>query len=367
MCGVALRRTSVGAGRQAGDRLARADECGRTGRCGGPLRADSWTDPRRGGSGRSTQRHHPRSRPGATECARQGRVRRDLRAGEARRSRKSLARPPLSGGQSRERTGDGERRGRHHARQRLAGRRDSDRDEPDDRRSRRTQEGRLARDRPRDRPFLRSSRRRAQRPDSACLARNAPAIPPRRSRRDRRDADVAHPGELRRAAGRETDGAACGLGVRRLREYAVAGQAGSFAHLRQGRVPRRPFLRTGLHGEGSAGAGRRTGRHARYRLVLPPCEGGCLGHAESSGRRRRSHDQPRRLAVGQFHPDGSIHLGFNQDTQNRIVWDGAFAAGCAARQTPINLRFGLPGGAAGMYRARQRRRRLVDALRGQGA
>jgi hypothetical protein len=43
-----------------------------------------------------------------------------------------------------------------------------------------------------------------------------------------------------------------------------------------------------------------------------------------------------------------IHLGFNQDTQDRIVWDGAFPR-IAARQTPINLRFGLPGGAAGMY------------------
>ena len=51
ICGAALRRTSVGAGRQAGDRLARADEPRTTGRCGGPLRADSWTDPRRGGSG----------------------------------------------------------------------------------------------------------------------------------------------------------------------------------------------------------------------------------------------------------------------------------------------------------------------------
>lgn len=43
-----------------------------------------------------------------------------------------------------------------------------------------------------------------------------------------------------------------------------------------------------------------------------------------------------------------IHLGFNQDTKDRIVWDGAFPR-IAARQTPINLRFGLPGGAAGMY------------------
>jgi hypothetical protein len=43
-----------------------------------------------------------------------------------------------------------------------------------------------------------------------------------------------------------------------------------------------------------------------------------------------------------------IHLGFNQDTQNRVVWDGAFPR-IAARQTPMNVRFALPGGAAGVY------------------
>jgi hypothetical protein len=43
-----------------------------------------------------------------------------------------------------------------------------------------------------------------------------------------------------------------------------------------------------------------------------------------------------------------IHLGFNQDESNRIVWDGAFPL-IAARQTPMNLRFALPGGAAGPY------------------
>jgi hypothetical protein len=43
-----------------------------------------------------------------------------------------------------------------------------------------------------------------------------------------------------------------------------------------------------------------------------------------------------------------IHLGFNQDERNRIVWDGAFPR-IAARQTPVNLRFALPGGAAGLY------------------
>ena len=43
-----------------------------------------------------------------------------------------------------------------------------------------------------------------------------------------------------------------------------------------------------------------------------------------------------------------IHLGFNRDLHNRMVWDGAFPR-IAARQTPMNLRFALPGGAAGMY------------------
>lgn len=43
-----------------------------------------------------------------------------------------------------------------------------------------------------------------------------------------------------------------------------------------------------------------------------------------------------------------VHLGFNEDERGRIVWDGAFPR-IAARQTPMNLRFGMPGGAAGMY------------------
>jgi hypothetical protein len=43
-----------------------------------------------------------------------------------------------------------------------------------------------------------------------------------------------------------------------------------------------------------------------------------------------------------------IHLGFNRDLQNRMVWDGSFPR-IAARQTPMNLRFALPGGAAGVY------------------
>lgn len=43
-----------------------------------------------------------------------------------------------------------------------------------------------------------------------------------------------------------------------------------------------------------------------------------------------------------------IHLGFNEDESGRRVWDGAFPR-IAARQTPMNLRFAVPGGAAGPY------------------
>ena len=43
-----------------------------------------------------------------------------------------------------------------------------------------------------------------------------------------------------------------------------------------------------------------------------------------------------------------VHLGFNEDAPDRIVWDGVFPR-IAARQTPINFRFALPGGAATLY------------------
>jgi Alpha/beta hydrolase domain len=44
----------------------------------------------------------------------------------------------------------------------------------------------------------------------------------------------------------------------------------------------------------------------------------------------------------------AIHLGFNEDEQGRIVAEGANSH-IAARQTPINFRFALPGGAATLY------------------
>lgn len=43
-----------------------------------------------------------------------------------------------------------------------------------------------------------------------------------------------------------------------------------------------------------------------------------------------------------------IHLGFNQDLNGGRVWDGVFPR-IAARQTPINFRFALPGGAGTLY------------------
>jgi hypothetical protein len=43
-----------------------------------------------------------------------------------------------------------------------------------------------------------------------------------------------------------------------------------------------------------------------------------------------------------------LHLGFNEDESKRIVWNGA-SPNIAARQNPINFRFAIPGGAAGLY------------------
>jgi hypothetical protein len=43
-----------------------------------------------------------------------------------------------------------------------------------------------------------------------------------------------------------------------------------------------------------------------------------------------------------------IHLGFNQDEAKRPVWDGA-NPNIAARQNPLNFRFAIPGGAAGVF------------------
>jgi hypothetical protein len=43
-----------------------------------------------------------------------------------------------------------------------------------------------------------------------------------------------------------------------------------------------------------------------------------------------------------------LNLGFNEDEAKRIVWDGA-DSNIAGRQTPINFRFAIPGGAVNLY------------------
>jgi hypothetical protein len=45
-----------------------------------------------------------------------------------------------------------------------------------------------------------------------------------------------------------------------------------------------------------------------------------------------------------------IHLGFNEGADGKAIWDGVFPR-IAARLTPINVRFGVPGGAAGIFEA----------------
>jgi hypothetical protein len=79
-------------------------------------------------------------------------------------------------------------------------------------------------------------------------------------------------------------------------------------------------------------------RHAQTDTAgTPNPVGGAIDHAVSVG------DSQSGNFIRTF-----IHLGFNRDLQNRRVWDGAFPR-IAARQTPMNLRFALPGGAAGTY------------------
>jgi hypothetical protein len=64
-----------------------------------------------------------------------------------------------------------------------------------------------------------------------------------------------------------------------------------------------------------------------------------------------------------------INLGFNEDLAGRIVWDGAFPR-IAARQTPMNFRFALPGGAVDLYEPGSEGvlwwSRYADAVRGRG-
>lgn len=63
------------------------------------------------------------------------------------------------------------------------------------------------------------------------------------------------------------------------------------------------------------------------------------------------------------------NLGFNEDLAGRIVWDGAFPR-IAARHTPMNFRFALPGGAVDLYEPGSEGvlwwSRYEDSVRGRG-
>jgi len=65
-----------------------------------------------------------------------------------------------------------------------------------------------------------------------------------------------------------------------------------------------------------------------------------------------------------------VHLGFNEDLEGRIVWDGVFPF-IAARQTPMNFRFAAPGGAASLDEPGSEPilwwSRYNDGARGRGA
>ena len=65
-----------------------------------------------------------------------------------------------------------------------------------------------------------------------------------------------------------------------------------------------------------------------------------------------------------------LHLDFNADERGARVFDGIHS-NIAARQVPLNIRFGVPGGAAGAYEAGSEGTlwwgRYNDSVRGQGA
>jgi len=65
-----------------------------------------------------------------------------------------------------------------------------------------------------------------------------------------------------------------------------------------------------------------------------------------------------------------VHLGFNQDLDGRLVWEGIFPY-IAGRQLAMNVRFAAPGGAAGLYEPGSEPAlwwgRYTDALRGRKA
>ena len=141
------------------------------------------------------------------------------------------------------------------------------------------------------------------------------------------------------------------------RTVAVSGNARSDAPLPEGRIRSGGALRARLHRERSAGARHRSCRDARYRLVLSS------RGTDEAARPIRSRGRHAAVAIGDSQSGNFIktfvHLGFNQDRAgpHRL---GRRVSRIAARQTPMNFRFALPGGAATLYEPGSEPRGVVE-------
>ena len=175
--------------------------------------------------------------------------------------------------------------------------------------------------------------------------------------------DVTRPRVRRGVKGGAVVDAADGLGVCRLPHDAVSRRARPDAGLRQGR------LRSDRSSTSSS-----TPRRTRWCSVSAwPRRATSSRSSVTTRRTRPARANPvagavtHAIAIGDSQSGNFIktfvHLGFNQDLSGRMVWDGVFPR-IAARQTPMNFRFALPGGAADALRARQRAGRVVGTVRG---
>ena len=176
------------------------------------------------------------------------------------------------------------------------------------------------------------------------------SYPPAASNSATRDPDVGIARGERRAAckGGVVRDSARGVGVRRLPHDAVSRHARSDAALPEGRLRSGAALRARLHREGSARARHRPRGDARHRVVLPPRAptdpaARRIQWPAPSRTRSRSATRSRETSSGR-----SSTWGSTRTSSAAIVWDGVFPR-IAARQTPINFRFALPGGAATLY------------------
>ena len=319
-----------------------------------PSRRNDWRvqdpsreDPRRNRSRRSAQQRHPGSRPGTPQRARQGGLRRHVCARQTRGHDESRARAAVSGREPRERSGHHRPRRVHLAHQRMAGRVVP---------TQNNQTIVVPVARGRDGGVLTGPvlARFIDVPDGAStapirlasLGTPQPYLP----------ANLSEPGAVMTMYSSETRS-----GAQQGRQT-IARSDWAFANCEKVPFPGTPdptrvCLRDGFRS------------NRAYQLVYTAKDPLVLGVGLAATRdivsffRYADRDRDgtanpvagaidRAVSVGDSQSGNFIrtfiHLGFNQDESNRIVWDGAFPR-IAARQTPMNLRFALPGGAAGLY------------------